>query len=110
MPVRRLRSPEEAEDATVLDPGDPEFAARLRAIWRLSRRLCPVRFPPGVYKHRSVEAMNRQTEAWEAEAVRRQAARTVRLDGDESADESPGASVPGVPQTSCACPGCRSPR
>ena len=45
--------------------------------WELSERLCPPRLPPGVFKHRTIEDANRQTEAWEAEGVRRQKARTA---------------------------------
>jgi hypothetical protein len=41
---------------------------RIAAVWRLAARLAPQRFPPGVYRHRSIEEANRQAEEWEATA------------------------------------------
>ena len=72
MPVKRLRTLEQAEDALVLDPDDPNLWRSIAGLWELSSRLCPPSLPPGVFKHRSIEALNRQREAWEEAAVRRQ--------------------------------------
>lgn len=69
MPVRKLRSLEEAEDSLFRDPNDPRLWPSLVALWRLSDRLFSRRLPPGVYKHRSVEELNRQREQWEAAAI-----------------------------------------
>ncbi len=65
MPVRRFRSVEEMEQTVWMDRDDPRLWPTIKALWELSARLCPLHFPPGVYRHRSTEAMNRQTEAWE---------------------------------------------
>jgi hypothetical protein len=71
MPVRRCQSLAEMEESVWLDQDDPRLWPTIASVWALSRRLCPVRFPPGVYRHRSIEDANRLTEAWEAENVRR---------------------------------------
>lgn len=64
MPVRRLTSLDQAEDRCWLEPGDPRLVRRISAVWRLSRKLAPQRFPPGVYRHRSVAEANRQADEW----------------------------------------------
>lgn len=69
MPVKRLRSLREAEDSLRKDPDDPQLWASLAALWELSDRLSTRSFPPGLYKHRSIEELNRQREAWEAITV-----------------------------------------
>lgn len=69
MPVRRLRSLQEAEDALVLNPDDPRLWEIVSSLWALSDRLFPRRFPPGLRKHRSMEELNEQRERWEREAI-----------------------------------------
>jgi len=69
--VRRLRSLDEAEEAAWVNPGDPRLWSTIREVWRLADRLAPIRFPPGVYRHRSIEEANAQAEAWEREAYTR---------------------------------------
>ncbi len=70
MPVRRLRSLAEAENPVRYRPGDPRLLAAIRDVWALADRLCPVHFPPGVYRHRSIEDLNRQREQWDAARIR----------------------------------------
>jgi len=70
MPVRKLTEPEQAEELCWLEPGDPRLARRIAAVWQLSRRLAPRRFPPGVYRHRSVEEANRLADEWDAALCR----------------------------------------
>jgi hypothetical protein len=80
MPVRRYRSIEEMPDLPWRRPGDPELYQALRTLWTTSRRLAPRRFPPGVYRHASVESMNRQRDEWDADfiaALRRARERTT---------------------------------
>lgn len=66
MPVRKLRSLQEAEALLWLDPDDPDLWRQIAAMLRLGYRLAPMRFPPGVHKYRSVEAASRQARDWEA--------------------------------------------
>jgi hypothetical protein len=55
-----------------LDREDPQLWPTIASVWRFSARLCPMHFPPGLHKHRTIEASNRQTDTWEAATVRRQ--------------------------------------
>jgi hypothetical protein len=34
-------------------------------VWRFAAETCPRRFPPGVYRHRSIEEAKRQREVWD---------------------------------------------
>jgi hypothetical protein len=71
MPIRRFRSVAEMENTVWLDRDDPRLWPTIVSVWDLSARLCPVRFPPGLRKHRSIEEANRQSEEWEAANVLR---------------------------------------
>lgn len=71
MPIRRLTHLPDYDDSGWLEPGDPNLIPSIIAVWELSRRLCPPHFPPGVYKHASIESANRMTERWEGEAMER---------------------------------------
>lgn len=79
MPIRKFRTLPD-EESVWLAPDDPRLWPTIKAVWALAARLCPPQFPPGVYKHRTIEAMNRQTEEWERETIARQAKRRVEAD------------------------------
>jgi hypothetical protein len=66
MPVRKFRSIEEMDGPTWYAPGDPALFRALRQVWGLVHRTLRPRFPPGVHKHRSIEAMNAVQDAWDA--------------------------------------------
>ena len=77
MPVRKFRAPPEDDESVWLSPHDPRLWPTIKAVWDLAGRLCPPRFPAGVYKHRSIADANRLTEQWEQETIARQAKRRV---------------------------------
>ena len=64
MPVRKYRSVEEMEGNTWREPGDPELFRAMKATWTFSARTLQPRFPPGVYKHRSIEEAERLRGEW----------------------------------------------
>jgi hypothetical protein len=64
MPVRRFRSIAEMEEVW-LTPGDPALARAIARVQRQARASLDLHFPPGVYRHRCVEDLNRQQEAWD---------------------------------------------
>ena len=66
MPVFKFRGIEEMKRRSWRQPGDPSLYRSMRFILDVGRRTRPRRFPPGVHKHRSVEALNAQTERWNA--------------------------------------------
>lgn len=70
MPIRRFRSCEEMNQPIWRDPGDPLLEAAIAAVWAFGTRTRALRFPPGVYKHRSIEAANEQAERWDEENFR----------------------------------------
>lgn len=66
MPVRKVRDLQALEDALWREPGSPALFAAIGRAWAFARRTCPRRFPPGVHKHRTLEAAQQQRDAWEA--------------------------------------------
>jgi hypothetical protein len=48
-------------------PGDPDLYRAIASVWDFGRRSRPRRFPPGVYRHRSMSDLNAQTEQWKHE-------------------------------------------
>jgi hypothetical protein len=69
-PVTKYRSIDETPDANWRAPGDPELYRALAALWRTARQLHPWQFPVGVYRHRTIEDMDRQREEWRAQRIR----------------------------------------
>lgn len=65
MPVYKYRDVADMPDATWYEPGDPRLFAAIRATWHLAATMAPARFPPGVYKHASIEAADALREQWD---------------------------------------------
>ena len=67
MPVKKIRNLQEMEDSLWREPGDPGLWRAIDAVWKFAERTCPQRFPPGVYRHRTIEDAQRQRDLWEAQ-------------------------------------------
>jgi hypothetical protein len=65
MPVRKFRTLQEAEDSLWYEPGDPRLWRAIARVWDFGARTAGYRFPPGVYKLRSIEDANRLRDEWE---------------------------------------------
>jgi hypothetical protein len=68
VPVRRFRSVEamkDMKDSVWREPGDPGLWRAIERVWRFAAETCPLRFPPGVYRHRSIEEAKQQRERWD---------------------------------------------
>ncbi len=65
MPVRKFRDVAGMEGNTWREPGEKGLSQAIRATWDLAHRTLEPRFPPGVYKHRSIEDAGKQRERWE---------------------------------------------
>lgn len=63
MPVRKFRRVEDIP-APWLQIGDPSLSGAIAGVWDFGQRIGAPRFPPGVYRHRSLEEMNRLDEKW----------------------------------------------
>jgi len=70
MPVRKFRSLEAMEDSLWREPGDPGLWRAIDRVWRFAAETFPRRFPPGVYRHHSIEEAKQQREVWEEESFR----------------------------------------
>ena len=71
MPVRKFRSVEEMSCNLWYAPGDPRLWDAMAAVWGFAASASQMRFPPGVYKHRSIEESNHLRDEWEAASIRR---------------------------------------
>lgn len=69
VPVRRFHSVEEMESAVWLAADDPRLARTIAQVWASARRMAPRRFPAGVYKHASIEDLNRLETEWESREI-----------------------------------------
>jgi hypothetical protein len=69
MPVQKFRSVADMPDPPRRLPGDPALYKAIAGVWKFGRRANPRRFPPGVYKYRSIEEMSRAQEQWLSEHV-----------------------------------------
>lgn len=47
------------------EPGTRELYEVIRHVWGLADRICPQRFPSGVFKHRSIEDAEALRKRWE---------------------------------------------
>ncbi len=65
MPVQKFRSVADMPEAGFRAPLDPRNLVLACELSTLAMRLAPRRFPPGVYRHRSVEAAAEARERWE---------------------------------------------
>lgn len=65
MPVRKFHDVSGMEGNTWRQPGDPDLFRAIRATWDFAYRTLRPHFPPGVYKHRSIEDAEKLRERWE---------------------------------------------
>ncbi len=70
MPIRKFRSIDEMDGQAWRKPGDPELYRAIAFTWELARRTNPRRFPPGVYKYRSIDDLNRADDVRLREHIR----------------------------------------
>jgi hypothetical protein len=70
MPVRKVRNLQEMEDSLWREPGDPRLWRAIESVWSFAAQTCPCRFPPGVYKHHSIEEAEILRDRWEEENFR----------------------------------------
>jgi hypothetical protein len=66
VPVRKFRSVEEMPAPSPLPPLDPRNLKLACDLSTTAARLRPLRFPPGVYKHRSLSEAQRLRRSWGA--------------------------------------------
>jgi hypothetical protein len=77
MPVKKFRDVSEIEEP-VYERGSARLFEVIRHVWGLSDRICPLHFPEGVFKHRTIEDAERLREQWEDANFRAHHARMNR--------------------------------
>ena len=58
MPIRKFRSVADMERAQWREPGDPILYRTIAQLWQHGQRTARYRFPPGVYRHRSIDELH----------------------------------------------------
>jgi len=65
MPVYKYKTFEEAEKKALWNfKPDEAYFERVIKLFDLAQRLNPVRYPRGVFKYRTLEEANKQSEEW----------------------------------------------
>jgi hypothetical protein len=64
MPIKKFRDVSEMQEAAY-EPGSQQLYEVIRYVWGLSDRICPLKFPAGVFKYRSIEDAEALRETWE---------------------------------------------
>lgn len=65
MPVFKYKTYEEAEKALWNFEPDEAYFHRIVKLFEFAQKLNPVHYPHGVFKYRSIEDANRQSEEWQ---------------------------------------------
>jgi hypothetical protein len=78
MPIRKFHSVEEMERPIWHTPGEASLYRAIARVWGFGRRSGHRRFPPGVYRHRSVLELNAQSERWSVANFERHRAKVRR--------------------------------
>jgi hypothetical protein len=65
MPVRKFRDVSEMEETLWYERTDPALPRAIARVWDFAARVCPLVFPRGVHKYRSIEDANVARDAWE---------------------------------------------
>jgi hypothetical protein len=64
MPVRKFRRVEDMTPPPWRSPGDPALERAIAFVLNSAAMMSPLRFPPGVHKHRSIEEMEAVQARW----------------------------------------------
>ncbi len=65
MPVFKYKTFEEAERALWNFHPDESYFRRVAELWDFADKLCPICYPRGIFKYKSIEEANKQREEWE---------------------------------------------
>lgn len=78
MPVRKFRSVEAMDDSLWFNLGDPQLPRAIASVWSFGHKTVAIHFPPGVYKHRTIDAAANQAESWQEANFRAHQERLAR--------------------------------
>jgi len=78
MPIKKFRDISEMEEPRY-EPGSQQLYEVIRHVWALSDLICPLRFPEGVFRHRTIEDAEALRAQWEEANFQSHLARRARL-------------------------------
>lgn len=81
MTVRRYRDVSEMDEPTY-EPGSARLFEVITYVWGLTDQICPLRFPEGVFKHRTIEDAEALREQWEVANFQAHQAHQARRRGE----------------------------
>ncbi|NIA28381.1 MAG: hypothetical protein GWP06_00535 [Actinobacteria bacterium] len=67
MPIHKYKTFAEAEQALWNFHPDDAYYSRLEELWDFADRLCPIHYPRGIFKFRTIEEANKHREEFELE-------------------------------------------
>jgi hypothetical protein len=82
--IHKFRTFEEADEALYCFEPDYKYFERVARLWAFVDSVCPRKYSRGIFRYRSIEEANDQTEEWlqaNAELVRRNRAKKSMGDG-----------------------------
>jgi hypothetical protein len=65
MPVYKYKTFEEAEQALWNFHSDEGHFERVKKLWNFANQICPIRYPRGIFKFKTIEEANAHREAIE---------------------------------------------
>lgn len=71
MPVYKYKTFDEAKLALWCREPDRAYFRQLNSLWALADRLSPIKYPPGVFKYRTIEEAYRQRGEWDLSSARK---------------------------------------
>ncbi len=71
MPVYKYKTFEEAERALWNFHPNAAYFKQVAELWKFANQLCPITYPQGIFKYRSIEEANQQRDEWELAHAKR---------------------------------------
>jgi len=71
MPVYKYKTLEEAERALWNFHPNEAYFNQVAELWKFANQLCPITYPKGIFKYRSIEEANQQRDEWELAHAKR---------------------------------------
>ncbi|MBI1930716.1 hypothetical protein HYR99_41530 [Candidatus Poribacteria bacterium] len=71
MPVYKYKTFEEAESALWNFHPNAAYFNQVAELWKFANQLCPITYPQGIFKYRSIEEANQQRDEWELAHAKR---------------------------------------
>ena len=71
MPIYKYKTFEEAQKALWNFHPDADYFKQVAELWDTADKLCPISYPRGIFKYRSINEANKQRKKWEIDHAKR---------------------------------------